>query len=158
MIGNPEDAELIHAHVHLCSDAATDPPPEGWLFLAEGAFRYVFLSPDRVVYKVDRPLYRDSWGNRLEAENMERLAGQSDLLFSFPLYTLYSLDNGSEVMAMEFIESSGRRVSLRQRDMIRQAEGVFTDMHPENYILRASHDDIVVVDAGCMLVVEYDSL
>lgn len=161
MIGNREDAEFICDHVRTTSDDTE--LPDGWSLLGEGGFRYAYLSPDDVVYKVNKwaeerqGACRDHWGNRREADNLEHLADRPGITFGLPAHTLYELDNGEFVMAMEFIASSGRGVSSRQRDMIRQADGVFTDMHPGNYILRASHDDIVVVDAGCMLMIEVDT-
>lgn len=73
MIGNEKDALLIHNWWHGHRDSYRN-PPEGWQYLGGGSFRTAYLSPDGVVYKIQKDLsggrYQTNYG---EYETWKRL-------------------------------------------------------------------------------------
>lgn len=55
MLGNAKDAEFIHNWYHEVPYGQAG-APEGWKYLGSGSFRSAYLSPDGVVYKVQKDI------------------------------------------------------------------------------------------------------
>lgn len=76
MIGNEKDALLIHNWWHSHRDSYRK-PPKGWKYLGDGSFRTAYLSPDGVVYKIQKDLsgvrYLTNQTNYGEYETWKRL-------------------------------------------------------------------------------------
>lgn len=96
MIGCLEDAQLIGEWDH------NYPLPDGWGYVDEGEERAVFISPDKVIYKVE---LNSSGANHSEYFNICMIELQQPVKnWRVPKAYLYELDKFHSVIAMEYIE------------------------------------------------------
>lgn len=118
MIGNAEDARFIRDwSLQRYKDDPYDyipgpSAPEGWKRLGKGCFRIAYLSPDGVVYKVERH-YGDGWSqsNRGEDKNLRRYRfTKMPEGCRLPRWQYFELD-GKGVMAMERFDKLLRQFS-----------------------------------------------
>ena len=98
MVGTEEDARLIGEWDH------NYPLPDGWGYVDEGEERAVFISPSKVVYKVE---LNSDGSNRAEYMNICLIEMQEPVEnWRVPEATLYELDKFHSVIAMEYVEGS----------------------------------------------------
>lgn len=151
--------------------------PKGWKFLGKGSYRWAFLAPDGVVYKVDRKRQSDA-GNDGEARNFTRITakGRMPAQVYIPAWTLYEFGDDRYVMAMEKVETrfsftycdeygddcNCDMLALRDvfADMLAQYNGCWTqwldsvggacglyDLHEENIFPQAD-GRVALIDGG----------
>ncbi len=131
-VGNHRDARIAHAvHVRhmdyvegLIEDmleggcditpAMNALLPDGWVWLGAGQYRSTYLSPNGVVYKVNRYAYDDGsgMGNVGEMKNIQHLCDNLPEGFAVPAATMYRVHSNSRnssvdhVLAMEAVDTS----------------------------------------------------
>lgn len=154
MIGNAKDAQII-ADVARKYAPRKDVPP-GWKYLGSGAFRWVYLSPDGVVYKVNRYVGDEEQSNEIEYRTIVKLLKENTTFpkgTRLPRSTYYS---SSDVMAMEYFEDTlakarkslaedqvSKYISLRNLLALECGLG---DMHDFNVMIDNETRELVPVD------------
>lgn len=163
IIGNACDAETIRDYAVAMKshhDFWTERPtmPEGWRELGDGCFRRAFLSPDGVVYKVQKD-YANRYGQTNEGEYKNLLHGlacEAPEHTRMPRFTYYELD-GRGVMAMERIHGETLEGLTETGDEpedgfhrlceLEDAYGIM-DGHCGNVVVEEKTGDLVLIDWG----------
>lgn len=156
-IGTLEHAKLIYRRRRR----GFGPLPRGWKKVGEGTYRTCYLSPDGVVYKLDKKSACDPNSNRGEFENYKAFR-KTKLPKGWriaPTY-MHSFDDDGEVcvVAMKYVEGRHEKVdkmSLQQVDLhweANQAWDAFDalglmDLHEENYLV-TPRGTKVIIDLG----------
>lgn len=157
IVGNAEDARLIHNHVR--EHGRHGPAPKGWKRAGQGSFRSAWLSPDGVVYKVQH-YHHSHQSNEGEIQNILKILSGRPLpeQCRIPQATFYDVGNSTNdgVIAMECVngktvyerydyrppaEVSNRIESLSKAVRLR-------DLHDENVMIDDNTGDLVLVDLG----------
>lgn len=114
MIGNEKYAAVL-ADFDFGRDDWDEPVaiPEGFTLLGCGAFRWAFLGPDNVVYKVD---FDDSGMNEAEADMFKAWGDKLEMVRLAPCHLF---DN--YILAMEYIVPDGSIISAVAASALRVA-------------------------------------
>lgn len=160
MLGNETDAAFIRdwfvAEVQKSfSEQATE--PEGWKRLGAGVSRVAFLSPEGVVYKVQR-YYGEQWGQSNEREDQNIKEHRLRKLpegCRLPRWHFYRLD-GRGVMAMEAFAKLLNDVEEYTEERMRMDIIVFRlqkalrsfDLHSHNVAVEEDTGILVPIDLG----------
>lgn len=162
MIGNRGYAMYIREWVRIEQDKTAwgDMPkhaPEGWQYIGSGCFRSAYLSPDKVVYKVQQtPGLQSGQANIQEYKKWWdiRLQHKMPKGSRLPIMCFFEFDGHDDVNAMEYIgktlnryggldydeyATTLRRVSTRLR---------LWDMHHGNAAVDEKNKLIVPIDLG----------
>lgn len=161
MIGNYEDAKLIHDWVYDSGECYGRPmvvedgkAPEGWDYIGQGTFRSVWRSPGGVAYKVQHQK-RSMQSNDEEYANLEQ-ARSCDLpeMVRLPEAALFDFGDVS-IIAMELID--GPRLfdydgpdEDDYYDAIHACQAILRldDLHDENCVVDTWGGKVVIVDLG----------
>ncbi|WP_221568632.1 hypothetical protein [Alkalihalobacillus sp. TS-13] len=178
IVGNARDAERILRYVkdkkketdecvtrNFIGPVRRVKMPEGWELVGRGSFRIAYLSPDRVIYKVQHTYdYEYGQNNYGEFENIVCIFQSRKTMpgVRFPKFTLYEL-SGQPVMAMEFVKGvfpetyicydtcncqrfSGK-CNYETLTEIRETFDLF-DLHDRNVMFVPEQGEWVIIDVG----------
>lgn len=153
MVGCKRDAEFIRKRHNQY------PLPNGWTKLGEGSQRKVFLSPDKVVYKVE--LKKAGGSNSSEFFNIQRISELEPLSgWDLPDATLYEVSLHKTVLAMEFIEGEFdvECASLRELDCDcgdRRCVGLEWEVMTEVWsIYDVTYENVIVRPDGTRVLID----
>lgn len=124
MIGSLEDAQIA---LSISKHKDITKAPDGW-FALSGTQRYVLLSPQNIVYKVDKP-HKIGGGNRREYENYLKWAEyEYDGWVIVPMYQ-YNIE-GKLVNCAPFIDGAEPEIYYADSDdydwdLVRKMEDAF---------------------------------
>jgi len=158
-LGNKEDAQLIYRR----RKSGGGPLPKGWKKLGEGAYRCAYLSPEGVVYKINRTTW-DGDHNFIEEMNFRRIRSSKVKIPStwrIAKTKLYTFKNKSDdvvhVVAMEYVKGSHKEglATVEQEEAFFQKSGALAawealgldDLHEGNFVITPKGKK-VIIDLG----------
>lgn len=158
IIGSPEEARLICEWVvgdeterwGVPFRAYDKIPPEGWEYVGRGSYRSVWLSPSKVIYKVNHE-YGNCNYREYEKLCWIRSEGRIPLGSRLPKAWLYEPRDGEYVVAMEYVPG----VILEEYDGDDQKRISYYDLMltlERRFELYDMHDQNVIVDEEGFLV------
>lgn len=149
LLGNVADAKLIY---HSQGNQSRISPPDGWVRLGKGAFRKVYLSPDRIVYKVAFNYKLAVNNNDDEYNNFLKIRDRKFRGWRIPeVHTFQWRDvernHDVTVNTMDFIPGVHELPTIKTHWPAFERFGLFDDT-TENYVL--GHDGYrYIVDMAC---------
>lgn len=165
MLGNAQEAELIHQWWHSPDRGERDKPPAGWTYLGSGCYRSAYLAPSGVVYKVQKYLDDSAWqSNYKEWLTWKRLYFSCKMpkYSRLPRLNYFPVSQAGKlgVIAIEKLDGAYSHYGTFKRDdgelehwsNVRLAIGEATevgDLYGDNLMIDTKNNLLVPTDLGC---------